>query len=218
MKKACFYMRTSAKGNLDGDSEVRQSTAIQAFAKNFGYELVMGAYDEVVSGADYVEFRPGMISLIEYCEKHDVEYIICEDAKRFARGVIGQEMGHKYLQERGITIIPTDAPQHFTSDDDPTVVLIRQIMGAFAEHERAMTVMRLKVARERKKKATGKCEGKKNMKELHGPEIDKQARRLRKQGLTYEQVAQKLHDLGFYQQSGEALTRKQAWRLCNRRR
>src|ERR1017187_9184278 len=44
--------------------------------------------------------------------------------------------------------------------DDPTRKLMRQIMGAIAEYDRAMLVIKLRAARDAQR-AKGKCEGRK---------------------------------------------------------
>ena len=47
-------------------------------------------------------------------------------------------------------------------DDGPTAVMIRQILGAVSQFEKAMLVAKLRGARERKKAVTGKCGGRKS--------------------------------------------------------
>ena len=48
--------------------------------------------------------------------------------------------------------------------------MMRQIAGSFAEYEKARLVAKLKAARERKRLATGKCEGRKSHAEIN-PEM-----------------------------------------------
>ena len=45
--------------------------------------------------------------------------------------------------------------------DDPARVLMRQMVGALAQYEKATIVMKLRGARERKRAKTGRCEGRK---------------------------------------------------------
>jgi DNA invertase Pin-like site-specific DNA recombinase len=54
--KAVAYLRTSSAANVgaDKDSEKRQRSAIEVFARAAGYEIVDSYYDEAVSGADPV--------------------------------------------------------------------------------------------------------------------------------------------------------------------
>jgi DNA invertase Pin-like site-specific DNA recombinase len=53
-------------------------------------------------------------------------------------------------------------------DGDPTRVLIRQVLGAVSQFEKAVIVSKLKAARQRKKRATGRCEGRKPFGERPG--------------------------------------------------
>jgi len=46
-------------------------------------------------------------------------------------------------------------------DDDPTRVLIRQVLGAVAQFEKSVIVAKLRAARVRKRRETGRCEGRK---------------------------------------------------------
>ena len=51
---AISYLRTSSAANVgqDKNSEQRQRTAIEGFAKSNGYEIEAEFYDAAVSGAD----------------------------------------------------------------------------------------------------------------------------------------------------------------------
>ena len=53
------------------------------------------------------------------------------------------------LKALGVSLIPTTAPDHFTTDT-PTSILIRQVLGAVAQFEKAALVAKLKAARDRK--------------------------------------------------------------------
>jgi DNA invertase Pin-like site-specific DNA recombinase len=81
-----------------------------------------------------------------------------ETASRFARDLMVQEVGHAKLRERGIDLIAADNPGSFI-DDTPTAKLVRQVLGAISEFDKAMTVAKLRGARERKRREAGKCEG-----------------------------------------------------------
>ncbi len=75
-------------------------------------------------------------------------------------------------------MVPADAPDYFT-DETPTAVMVRQILGAVSEFEKASLVQKLRKARERKRATAGKCEGRKSLAELQ-PEAVAMARRLRR--------------------------------------
>jgi DNA invertase Pin-like site-specific DNA recombinase len=74
------------------------------------------------------------------------------------------------LRERGIDLIAADSPTAFL-DDGPTSKLIRQVLGAVAEFDKAMTVAKLKGARDRKRRDTGKCEGRKSFAEMAAADL-----------------------------------------------
>jgi DNA invertase Pin-like site-specific DNA recombinase len=90
-----------------------------------------------------------------------VRTIIVETANRFARDLIVQEVGFGMLRERGIELIAADKPDAFLGDM-PTAVLIRQVLGAVSQFEKAMLVSKLRGARERKRATGVKVEGRKS--------------------------------------------------------
>ena len=88
-----------------------------------------------------------------------------------------------------------------TDTTDPSRVMMRQIAGAFAEYEKARLVSKLKAARDRKKAAAGKCEGRKSWAELR-PDLVQEAKRLRRKSpkggqRSLREVAAELAKLGF---------------------
>jgi DNA invertase Pin-like site-specific DNA recombinase len=175
---AIAYLRTSSATNVgaDKDSDKRQRQAIEAFARHSGYELVDEFYDTAVSGADPIETRAGFALMLERIEANGVRTIIVETANRFARDLMVQEVGYARLRERGISLVAADSPNAFL-DNTPTAKLVRQVLGAIAEFDKAMLVAKLRGARERKRKVHGKCEGRKSLAEMH-PAVVREAKRL----------------------------------------
>jgi DNA invertase Pin-like site-specific DNA recombinase len=91
---------------------------------------------------------------------------------------VARQVGHAKLRERGIDLIAADSPGSFI-DDTPTAKLVRQVLGAISEFDKAMTVAKLRGARERKRREAGKCEGRKSHAERN-PELVAQVRQLRR--------------------------------------
>ena len=58
-------------------------------------------------------------------------------------------------------LVTADGVDLTSGDDDPTRKLIRQVLGAVAEFEKRVLVLKLRAARERVRKRTGRCEGRK---------------------------------------------------------
>jgi DNA invertase Pin-like site-specific DNA recombinase len=181
-KKAVGYMRTSSATNVgdNKDSEKRQRVAIEAFAADNGYEIGDDDwfYDAAVKGVDAIADRLGFNGMLDRLAGNGVRTIIVESPDRFARDLIVQLTGHDHLKKLGITLIPASCPDHFLQDT-PTAILIRQVLGAIAQFEKANLVAKLKVARDRKKLETGKCGGRKRYAELN-PELVDLARSLRR--------------------------------------
>ena len=200
--KAVYYIRTSSATNLDGDSEERQKVAIYDYAEKNGYEIVQGAYDQAVKGSDFTGEREGYKSLLEYCLANDVQVILCENASRFARDVIVQELGYRELKKLNLTLIPVDAPDYF-SGDSPSLTMIRQILGAVSEFEKSNLVSKLRGARERIKAEKGKCGGRKSLQEHFGifrfRRLVKRAKSLNGSGLSSQKVADSLWEEGWMQ-------------------
>ena len=202
------YLRTSGAANVgsDKDSDKRQLLAIERFARSAGFDLVDTYYDAAVSGADPVQARPGFVEMLKRIEGNGVQTIIVETASRFARDLMVQEVGFAMLQERGIDLIAADSPGNFL-DDTPTAKLVRQVLGAIAEFDKAMTVAKLRGARERKRKAAGKCEGRKSYAE-RAPEAVALAKKLHRypgngRRRSLRQISAELGKKGFLASSGK---------------
>jgi DNA invertase Pin-like site-specific DNA recombinase len=201
------YIRTSSAANVgaDKDSDKRQRAAIEGYARRAGFTLVCEFNDAAVSGADPIETRPGFASLLDRIEGNGVRTVIVEDASRFARELVTQELGIIALIKRGVRVLTANGDD-LTDSSDPSRKMMRQIAGSFAEYEKARLVAKLKAARERKKARDGKCEGRKAWAELD-PLLVHEAKRLRRRSPKGHQrslrdVAAELAKLGYLNQRG----------------
>src|SRR5262245_35903683 len=157
---AIAYLRTSSAANVgsDKDSDKRQRAAIASFAKAHGCRLIGEFYDAAVSGADPVTERPGFKAMLDRIAGNGVRVVLVESPDRFARDLAVQLTGHDYLRSLGVELVPTSAPDFFTTDT-PTAVLVRQVLGAVSQFEKASLVAKLRAARERKIAAGGRGSG-----------------------------------------------------------
>lgn len=207
---AVAYLRTSSATNAgqDKDSHKRQWVAVSAYAKREGLQIHEPPfYDAAVSGSDLIHERPGFAAMLAYLGEHkEITTILVETASRFARDLIVQETGYRLLQAKGINLIAVDSPNSFL-DDTPTAVMVRQILGAVAQFDKAMTVAKLRGARDRKRSETGKCEGRKSLAETQ-PEAVALARRLYRknpstgQRRSMREIAERLSEAGFRNSKG----------------
>ncbi len=204
-KPAVAYFRTSSAANVgvDKDSLKRQREAVLNYAKIHKLRIVQEYYDPAVSGADPIQDRPGFGELLRYITGNGARTVLVENASRFARDLAVQIAGHDLLKDRGIELVPVDAPDHFT-DETPTAVMVRQILGAVSEFEKASLVQKLRQARERKKVETGRCEGRKPVPDS----IVREAKRLRRKNprtgkrRSLRQVSFELAEMGYLAVSG----------------
>jgi DNA invertase Pin-like site-specific DNA recombinase len=220
LQPAVAYLRTSSAANVgvDKDSDKRQRAAIEAFAKRAGFTLVDEYYDKAVSGADRVDQRPGFAEMLQRLASNAAKTIIVESPDRFARDLAVQLAGHDMLKELGIAIIPASAPDFFI-EDTPTAVLVRQVLGAIAQFEKASSVAKLAAARKRKREREGRCEGRKPLSETR-PEVVALARRLRRRRpkagqLSLREVSRELAARGFLNERGRPYAAKSVSSMLN---
>lgn len=218
---AAAYLRTSSATNVVGDSSTRQRDAITAYAAKTGLEVGAEFYDGGVSGADPIDTRQGFADLLAWCAETGCGVILVEAASRFARDLAVQLAGHELLRERGIDLVPVDAPDYF-ADPGPTAEMVRQILGAVAQFEKASLVAKLRGARDRASAAVGKrIEGRKGYRETN-PGLVREARRLaRRSPRTGEtrslaRIAAELAKLGYTTATGKTFSPSQIARLLGR--
>jgi DNA invertase Pin-like site-specific DNA recombinase len=200
---AIAYLRTSSAANVgsDKDSDKRQRAAIASFAKAHGYRIVDEFYDAAVSGADPVTDRPGFKAMLDRIAGNGVRVILVESPHRFARDLAVQLTGHDYLRSLGVELVPTSAPDFFTTDT-PTAVLVRQVLGAISQFEKTSLVAKLKAARDRKKAATGKCGGRKTYAEAR-PDVVLLAKQMHDQGMSLRKISAELAARGYVTAGGK---------------
>jgi DNA invertase Pin-like site-specific DNA recombinase len=163
------YLRVSGQGQLDGDGPDRQRVAIKKFCSD--HKLVFGPefFERAVSGTVEAVARPAFAQLLEFIDDthrpaRPVKAIVVERMDRLARDLMVSEFLLAECRRRGVKVYSADQGALIdmaASGADPTRVLIRQILGALSQWEKSMLVAKLRSARERKKAATGRCEGKK---------------------------------------------------------
>lgn len=194
MTTAVAYYRTSSATNVgeDKDSRKRQEDAVRAYALREGIEIVGEYYDAAVRGSDAVSDRPGFCDMMAYIAGNGARIILVENASRFARDLVVQLTGYDYLKKLGVALIPVDCPSHF-QEDTPTAVMVRQILGAVSEFEKAGLVDKLRKGRDRKRRENGRCEGRKPA----PTEAIEMAKRLRASGLSLRAISNELSNHGF---------------------
>ena len=157
-QEAVSYVRVSGRSQVDGDGPERQRHAIGRFAKSSGLALREEFSDLGVSGAKELSDRPGLAALLDRLESNGVRIVIVERADRLARDLMVQEVIVSQFAKVGARILTSDGVD-LTSSDDPTRRLIRQVLGAVAEFEKNVVVLKLRAARDRKRARGERVEG-----------------------------------------------------------
>ena len=203
MKQQAFgYIRVSGKGQLGGDGFPRQIQAIQQYAKTNRMEIVEMFREKGVSGKTELEHRPALQALLEALHAGSVKVVLIEKLDRLARDLMIQESIIADMERSGFQIVSVLEPD--MCSNEPTRVLLRQMMGAFSQYEKSMIVQKLRGARQRAKAKQGRCEGEKPYGTLPG-ESHTLARMqaLRAEGLSYQRVAAVLDGEGVKPRYGE---------------
>jgi DNA invertase Pin-like site-specific DNA recombinase len=90
-----------------------------------------------------------------------VKVVIVERADRLARDLMVNEVIVDQLTRAGARVLTADGADLTAADGDPTRTLIRQVLGAVAQFEKSVIVLKLRAARDRRRRREGRCEGRK---------------------------------------------------------
>lgn len=236
MQPAVAYYRTSSAANVgeNKDSARRQREACLSYATGAGLTIVAEFYDANVAGKDPIGARDGFARLLEFCREKNVRVIVFETASRFSRDQVIQELGYRELRTLGFELVCADAPGYFTDDTgNPSVKMIRQILGSVAEFQKDELVLKLRGARRRKRATNraagittldgrGKVEGRKSYLEKN-PGLVAAARRLARKNprtgrrRSLREISTELHQLGHANGKGTPLAARQIQRLLLRK-
>ena len=158
-EQAVTYVRVSGKGQADGDGPERQRQSILRFAKANHLTLAEEFTDLGVSGAAELADRPGLAALIDRLESNGIKTVIVERADRLARSLMVQEVVLDQFARIGARVLTADGVDLTVADDDPTRLLIRQVLGAVSEFDKRVLVLKLRAARDRMRARGERVEG-----------------------------------------------------------
>lgn len=215
--RAVSYLRVSSVGQVDGDGFDRQRDAIADYANRHGIELVGEYRDEGVSGTIEGADRDGFNDLLARIAGNCVRLVLVERADRLARDLLVQETLLRALIRLGVRVVEAASGTDLTDETDPSRILIRQVLGAVAQHDKACLVAKLRKARQRRRAADGRCEGRKpygfRSTEVSGVE---RIRDLAAQGVAARKIAQTLNSEGVPSRGGKPWSFGTVARICRR--
>jgi DNA invertase Pin-like site-specific DNA recombinase len=203
MTKAFAYLRVSGKGQVEGDGFTRQLEAIKKYAAHGDIKIVKVYREEGVSGTMDWESRPAFSEMMTSLLANGTRKVLVERLDRIARDLMVQESIIADFKRKGLSIVSVAEPD--LCSDDPSRVLMRQLLGAFFQYEKSMIVLKLRGARVRKKAATGHCEGRKPYGARPGEsEVIERIQSLRASGMAMDTIAETLNAEGVSPRSGSA--------------
>ena len=152
--KAVGYVRTST--GLQRLSADMQRAALTAWAARAGVELVAVHQDRGVSGAAAIDRRPGLLAALDALAAHGAGVLVVAKRDRLARDVLNAAMIERMAERVGARVVSADG---VGEGSDPASKLMRTMIDAFAEYERAVTSRRvvaaLKIKADRGEKVGG---------------------------------------------------------------
>ena len=138
-KTAIAYLRVSTDEQHLGPEA--QRAAIEAFCTREGLTVASWHTDVGVSGAAALDKRPGLMDAIDALTKGAVLVVAKRD--RLARDTMAAAMIERLAEREGAAIVTADGAGN---GDSPEAILMRRMLDAFAEYERAVIRARTKRA------------------------------------------------------------------------
>jgi DNA invertase Pin-like site-specific DNA recombinase len=121
------------------DSIETQLDLCRAYCRRKGYHVAGEHEDRALSGSE--EDRPGLWAAIDALKRGDM--LVADKLDRLARDVYLAELIQREAAKRGASI---ETVEGGANGDTPEQRMIRQVLQAFAEHERKVIAARTRAA------------------------------------------------------------------------
>jgi DNA invertase Pin-like site-specific DNA recombinase len=142
--RATIYLRVSTDEQAENKNGLNaQEDASRAYAARLGYEVAGVFIDAGVTGSVGLEDRPALMDAIAELGKGDILLVAKRD--RIGRlEPLKMAMIEAAVQRKGARIV--SAAGEGTEDGDPSSILMRRMIDAFAEYEKLVIRARTKAA------------------------------------------------------------------------
>lgn len=142
---AVAYLRVSTE-----DQRVdQQRDAIERWAESRGIRIAEWCIDHGVSGAAPLDERPALLEALGSLRSHRAGFLVAAKRDRLAREVSSAAAIERFAAEAGATVVTADG---IDPSDTPEGQLMRALVDAIAQYERALIRARTKGALAAKKK------------------------------------------------------------------
>lgn len=176
-KRVALYLRVST-GEQTTDNQRRELEAVAAHA---GWNLVAAYDDSGVSGAKGREHRSGYDALLRAVTRHEVDLVAAWSVDRLGRSLTDLMEFLRELHAKGCDLY---LHQQGLDTSTPAGRAMFQMMGVFAEFERAMIQERVKAGLARTK-AKGTRLGRPTV----GGDVEARIKALKAEGLGIQKIA-----------------------------
>jgi len=144
---AVIYLRVSTGRQAESGLGIEaQEQSCRAFCKRKGITVRSAHADEGLSGSLPIDKRPGLMDALAALQPGDA--LICYDRSRIGRDVIICAMVDRFADSRGGRVMTADG---VTAAEGPAGELIRTILDAVSQFERANAAIRTRMAMAAKK-------------------------------------------------------------------
>lgn len=125
-----------------------QRASIEGWSERSGYAVARWAVDEGLSGTLGVDERPGLAEALGAVETGEVAGLVVAKLDRLARLLTVQEATLAMVWRCGGRVFAADTGEVLADDpEDPMRTAMRQVMGTFAQLERATIAARMRAGR-----------------------------------------------------------------------
>ncbi len=139
--RAIGYIRVSTDEQALGPEAQRE--ALRRWCATNGAELVATFEDLGVSGGLELDKRPGLLRALDALKANSATVLLVAKRDRLARDVLVAAMVNRLAEKAGAQILSADGTGN---GDGPEALLMRNIVNAFAEYERALIRARTRAA------------------------------------------------------------------------
>lgn len=136
MKRAALYVRVSQ----DSQTVENQLLVLNEVARRSGWEIVHTFSDEGVSGAKGRDKRPGYDALLKAVARHEVQIVAAWSVDRLGRSLPDLVAFLSDIQAKGCDLY---LHQQAIDTSTPSGRMLFQMLGVFAEFERAILKSRI---------------------------------------------------------------------------
>lgn len=216
---AVGYLRTSKDEQTLGPEA--QRAQIVVWAAREGIAVVAWHVDHV-TGAAPLDKRKALVDALDDVRRLGAGVLVVAKRDRLARDIVAGAMVERLAHEAGARVI--SAAGEGSAADDPSSVLMRRIVDAFAEHERLLIALRTRQALAAKRargELTGKApfgmrageDGKMLVPDEHEARVLDVVRALRAERATLRAITQELGARGLVGRTGKPYALAQVHRM-----